>query len=79
MLTGCDGVRWSATARSWKGCVRNGLFAQGLACEKRSERVGISVFDLARGPRSVCVHRTSDPGCKFDDIEPVDLPKKYQW
>ena len=27
----CDGV---TTARSWEGCARKGLFAQGLACEK---------------------------------------------
>ena len=57
VVTVCDGL---ATARSWKGCASKELFAQGLACEKRSERVGISVFDLARGPHSVCEHRRSD-------------------
>ena len=58
VVTVCDGL---ATARSWKGCASKELFAQGLACEKRSERVGISVFDLPRGPHRVGIYRIPDP------------------
>ena len=32
-----------------------------LACEKRSERVGISAYDLLCGPRSVGTYRKKDP------------------
>ena len=58
----CDGVRWSGdSAQVGERMREEGAVCTRRAREKRSLRVGISVCDLARGPRSVGIYRGNDP------------------